>query len=426
MIPFLMVSLSFSQFLKETDFEYLASQPSINDINTEDFGFSYEDNIPSSFSIEKYAIVADQTGSSCVGFAVANGALTIVYNMVNNITNFDEKWINRFDPYYVYSAINDPDRSCNVNEDCGCGTHIYEALNLIKQYGAKKVFISPKLDCQDILFLSDLRELFPITGYYSIDDYVSLCDYKKINNQWDVDVHIDWIKSWLSNGNPIIAGIDVGDNFNDISSYSPLYSSRQGDKAGHAVTIVGYDNYKYGGAFRILNSYGTDWGDNGYFWMTYTDFEKNCSKAFAMTHNDFSEWKNSISDKNFYKGKSKSGKLHWEGPLDNDRNFDGRGIIKTKDYIAGAGYKNGQRHGWWVFLNNNNVNDPFRGWVLYQDGEYIEKESFGFSSSNTQSVDALKEGFQFNHIDLQLSNELMTEEELHPSITSKSELENVK
>jgi len=42
---------------------------------------------------------------------------------------------------------------------------------------------------------------------------------------------------------------------------------------GHAVTIIGYndslptpDGY---GAFRLVNSWGTDWGDNGYFWMTY-------------------------------------------------------------------------------------------------------------------------------------------------------------
>ena len=37
--------------------------------------------------------------------------------------------------------------------------------------------------------------------------------------------------------------------------------------AGHAVVIVGWsDNL---GAWRVKNSWGTDWGENGYIWMAY-------------------------------------------------------------------------------------------------------------------------------------------------------------
>ena len=42
---------------------------------------------------------------------------------------------------------------------------------------------------------------------------------------------------------------------------------------GHAMVIVGYDDnlaYTGGtGAFKVLNSWGTDWGNSGYFWLTY-------------------------------------------------------------------------------------------------------------------------------------------------------------
>jgi hypothetical protein len=41
----------------------------------------------------------------------------------------------------------------------------------------------------------------------------------------------------------------------------------------HAVTIVGYDDTLATndgpGAFRLVNSWGTGFGDNGYFWMSY-------------------------------------------------------------------------------------------------------------------------------------------------------------
>ena len=43
---------------------------------------------------------------------------------------------------------------------------------------------------------------------------------------------------------------------------------------GHAVSIVGYDDTmpvdgRSPGRFIVRNSWGTSWGDNGYFYMPY-------------------------------------------------------------------------------------------------------------------------------------------------------------
>ncbi|MEZ4955452.1 MAG: C1 family peptidase [Saprospiraceae bacterium] len=40
------------------------------------------------------------------------------------------------------------------------------------------------------------------------------------------------------------------------------------NSGGHAMTIVGYDDGK--NAFRIVNSWGTNWGDNGFAWVDYS------------------------------------------------------------------------------------------------------------------------------------------------------------
>lgn len=40
----------------------------------------------------------------------------------------------------------------------------------------------------------------------------------------------------------------------------------------HAVVLTGYDDEKQ--AFRLLNSWGSNWGNNGYIWATYRKIEK--------------------------------------------------------------------------------------------------------------------------------------------------------
>lgn len=47
---------------------------------------------------------------------------------------------------------------------------------------------------------------------------------------------------------------------------------------GHAVVAVGYDDEKQ--AFLIRNSWGTDWGQKGYFWMPYEFFKTSYVGSF--------------------------------------------------------------------------------------------------------------------------------------------------
>jgi C1A family cysteine protease len=59
----------------------------------------------------------------------------------------------------------------------------------------------------------------------------------------------------------------------------------QNDRVGHAITLVGYDDAKFGtGALKFINSWGEGWAENGFSWIRYSD----CSKIIlsVISYND--------------------------------------------------------------------------------------------------------------------------------------------
>jgi len=68
------------------------------------------------------------------------------------------------------------------------------------------------------------------------------------------------------------------------------FSSHRGDRVyygngtikpncGHAMALVGYDESR--GAYRLMNSWGTGWGDHGFMWIAYETWEKLVKAAYV-------------------------------------------------------------------------------------------------------------------------------------------------
>jgi hypothetical protein len=51
---------------------------------------------------------------------------------------------------------------------------------------------------------------------------------------------------------------------------------------GHAMTVIGYDDRKFGGAFQIMNSWGEKWGKSGIGWVRYGDFSRYAKEAYGI------------------------------------------------------------------------------------------------------------------------------------------------
>jgi len=79
---------------------------------------------------------------------------------------------------------------------------------------------------------------------------------------------LDAIKNALYTYGPLVTSMIV---YTDFYYYSGgIYSHTWGENdGGHAVTIVGYDDI--GQYFIVKNSWGTGWGENGYFRIAYSE-----------------------------------------------------------------------------------------------------------------------------------------------------------
>ncbi len=78
----------------------------------------------------------------------------------------------------------------------------------------------------------------------------------------------DALKIAIYTSGPLIATFDVYDDF--FSYHSGVYSYATGNLAGgHAVLIVGWNDLD--NAFIVKNSWGTGWGESGYFRIAYSE-----------------------------------------------------------------------------------------------------------------------------------------------------------
>jgi len=95
------------------------------------------------------------------------------------------------------------------------------------------------------------------------------------------------VKKSLSENKPVIIGMNTPLSFRSLYGrdlWRP-WESPDRNYDGHAMCVIGYDDDKYGGAFEIQNSWGTDWGNGGYIWITYSDFARFVFEAYEMIEN---------------------------------------------------------------------------------------------------------------------------------------------
>ncbi|MDR2733861.1 MAG: C1 family peptidase [Spirochaetota bacterium] len=243
--------------------------------------------LPKAHSLKHYSPFPGNQGQygTCNAWANAYAARTILESIALGRTNRTLITENVFSPAFLYKSIsNDP--------TCRSGTYIDSAMRLMKHEGiVKRLPVEEKIDFRDISL-----SLFTTNRRYPISDFV------RVFLRWGsgaMEEKARPVKKSIAEGKPVIISMLCPPSFTSPFPWAPRIKdvwipqeSFNRNLNGHAMCVVGYDDDKFGGAFEVQNSWGTFWGDGGYFWIRYADFAVWVVEAYEIIEN-LSNFKNS-------------------------------------------------------------------------------------------------------------------------------------
>ncbi|MFC7356543.1 C1 family peptidase [Jejudonia soesokkakensis] len=230
------------------------------------FTASTYDNLPTSYSLEKWVPIPGNQGQygTCVAFAAAYGLRTTMYAKDYNITDKQQITQAALSPSFVYEAIRrEEDVACNMGANPKLG------MEALKVLGVPTMETVP-YKCNPVISTDAQLEAID----YRIRDYQTLFFY----DEQAPMVRVNATKKALSEGYPVLIGMKLPESFfaaKKVWRSKPTDKGTLAKKHGHhAMVAVGYDDNFEGGAFRVLNSWGTAWGDNGYIWVPYKEYDE--------------------------------------------------------------------------------------------------------------------------------------------------------
>lgn len=226
------------------------------------------DELPNSFDLSGNFPPAGNQGrqNSCVAWTVAYAYKSYQEKKETNSNYVVNGQLNLnaiFSPAFIYNQI---------NNGVDGGSYFTDALNILSQQGAVK-WVDMPYNEQDYLTQPNTSQK-NIAKNYRIDFWrrVNIYDQKEV-------------KAQINAGFPVIIGAMVDNEFSvrgrNLSGQDYIWSSAGStQQGGHAMLVVGFDDSR--GAFKVLNSWGKDWGRDGYCWITYNLFPQVVKEGYVM------------------------------------------------------------------------------------------------------------------------------------------------
>ncbi|WP_420147338.1 C1 family peptidase [Spirosoma sp.] len=227
------------------------------------FGYASAGNLPASVDLTPYMPPVGNQGKygTCSSWAIGYYTKTTVEGIAKGYTTAQlTNATYQISPRDLFTAIPEGGKS-QKGANCN-GSSFTDNLDLLQERGAATLSVVPYADMGTCSRATVLPAWDAEAAKHKIKSYRL------------IDPTVVGIKQQLANKMPVILGAKLADNFMAWNSDNVLSSNTTYNKVGqhayHALTIVGYDDRKgAGGAFKIVNSWGTTWGSKGFIWVDY-------------------------------------------------------------------------------------------------------------------------------------------------------------
>ncbi len=223
--------------------------------------------------------------ASCVGWSAGYAAMTIERAIKNQWTDKNTISERANSALFIYNQI--------IEDNCNMGLTMPQALGLLQEKGncLARDFDTDPNDCP-----KEVPDyLFEKAAAYRIEDYIPLFEKEAAAEE-----KIRNTKLVLAQKKPVIVGMKILNNFYNIGENVTSWFPSIGDTnyaGGHAMVVVGYDDDRFDkpgvpvpndmkGAFKLMNSWGKNWGDRGFIWVRYAHFAEYCRHAYAIMLSD--------------------------------------------------------------------------------------------------------------------------------------------
>jgi hypothetical protein len=329
----------------------------------------------------RFPVIGDQGSyGTCVAWSTG-------YALKSALNNMDEDNNNNFiaSPVDLWHLIGSGDKSSGCN-----GTSFEPALDAMQKKGVASMtevpFTNKKMTCDGVSGIGNAANKL---GAYRIIAYT-----EELSGNQSYGMTVANFKGNLENG-PVVIGVRLGERFmqwNNSTVLSGIDSEKvNGQHAYHALVVVGYDDSKR--AFRVRNSWGTGWGDNGSIWIDYD---------FFLNHFCFGAWVannpgQTLGTSSVLRSTNSSSDLQMK-VLKDYETADGNRIVEYDIKNTGSDVISANKNWSAVYLlfRKNRLSERY---ILFQD-YYSSEGTQGKIASNSEGVAVFPSGNTVTNVNI--------------------------